>query len=71
MAGRKMTPTKTLGAVVREHVEHVLSQYRGNKSKAAKALGINRRSLYRMIDRWRVGDLDPFQLNGPDDPHLR
>jgi transcriptional regulator with PAS, ATPase and Fis domain len=52
--------TKTLGLVMREHVERVLAQHRGNKTKAAKALGINRRSLYRMIDRWRVGDLNPF-----------
>jgi DNA-binding NtrC family response regulator len=55
-----LEPTKTLGLVVREHVEQVLAQCRGNKTKAAKVLGINRRSLYRMIERWRKGDFDPF-----------
>lgn len=51
---------RKLGDVVREHVEAALKQLHGNKTKAAKALGINRRSLYRMIDRWRKGDVDPF-----------
>jgi DNA-binding NtrC family response regulator len=35
----------------RAHIEHVLQQVAGNKSAAAKLLGMNRRSLYRWLDR--------------------
>jgi len=52
--------TKTLAAVTREHIENVLAAFHGNKSKAAKALGIDRRSLYRYLERWKRADLDPF-----------
>jgi len=35
----------------RLHIENVLRQVAGNKSAAAKLLGMNRRSLYRWLDR--------------------
>jgi transcriptional regulator with PAS, ATPase and Fis domain len=35
----------------RAHIERVLLQVAGNKSAAAKLLGLSRRSLYRWIDR--------------------
>ena len=35
----------------REHIERVLREVGGNKSAAAKALGLSRRSLYRWLDR--------------------
>ena len=35
----------------REHIERVLRQVDGNKSAAAKLLGMSRRSLYRWLDR--------------------
>jgi two-component system, NtrC family, response regulator HydG len=35
----------------RAHIERVLAQVGGNKSAAAKLLGLSRRSLYRWIDR--------------------
>jgi DNA-binding NtrC family response regulator len=35
----------------RVHIEQVLQQVAGNKSAAAKLLGMNRRSLYRWLDR--------------------
>jgi DNA-binding NtrC family response regulator len=35
----------------RAHIERVLRQVAGNKSAAAKLLGLSRRSLYRWIDR--------------------
>jgi DNA-binding NtrC family response regulator len=40
----------------RTHIERVLRQVGGNKSAAAKLLGLSRRSLYRWIDRLELGD---------------
>jgi DNA-binding NtrC family response regulator len=35
----------------REHIERVLNAERGNKARAARALGISRRRLYRLLER--------------------
>jgi two-component system response regulator AtoC len=40
----------------RAHIERVLRQVGGNKSAAAKLLGLSRRSLYRWLDRLDVKD---------------
>jgi DNA-binding NtrC family response regulator len=45
-----------LRAVERQHVWNILQQAKGNKVHAAKALGISRRALYRLIDKYRLGD---------------
>jgi DNA-binding NtrC family response regulator len=44
-------PPGSLRAAERRHVEAALRQAHGNKVKTAKALGISRRALYRMIDK--------------------
>jgi DNA-binding NtrC family response regulator len=41
-----------LEAVERKHVADVLAKLKGNKVQAAKALGISRRALYRLIDKF-------------------
>lgn len=38
------------------HVEQIYNQHGRNKSRTAKALGINRRSLYRLLEKYRIGD---------------
>ncbi len=40
-----------LDAVERQHVADVLRKIGGNKVQAAKALGVSRRTLYRLIDK--------------------
>lgn len=41
-----------LSLLEREHVATVLKRERGNKARAAKALGVSRRSLYRLIEKY-------------------
>jgi DNA-binding NtrC family response regulator len=40
-----------LDLIERRHVEEVLKRHGGNKVQAAKALGVSRRTLYRLIDK--------------------
>jgi two-component system response regulator HydG len=44
-------PLRSLDDVVVRHVEHVLASTRGNKTRAATILGIDRRSIYRILER--------------------
>src|SRR5262245_35275440 len=44
----------TLDEVNKRYVRHVLSHAQGNLSRAAKILDIDRRSLYRMLERLKI-----------------
>jgi DNA-binding NtrC family response regulator len=46
-----------LDSLNRAHVLSVLKQHHGNKAQAARALGINRRSLYRLLDKYGTPSL--------------
>jgi DNA-binding NtrC family response regulator len=46
--------TPTLEEVKKRYVLHVLSYTRGNLSRAAEILDIDRRSLYRMLERYKI-----------------
>src|SRR5262249_35665202 len=43
-----------LREVERRHVQEVLSQQHGNKVHAARVLGISRRALYRLIQKYHL-----------------
>jgi transcriptional regulator with PAS, ATPase and Fis domain len=43
-----------LNEVEKQHVRAVLQQEKGNKVHAARALGVSRRSLYRLIEKHRL-----------------
>jgi DNA-binding NtrC family response regulator len=43
-----------LREVERRHVQMVLRQHKGNKMHAARALGISRRALYRLINKYHL-----------------
>ena len=40
-----------LDLVERDHILSILERTRGNKSEAARALGVSRRAFYRKLDR--------------------
>ena len=48
--------TKKLHQIQRRHVETVLEEAGGNKVHAARALGISRRALYRLLDKYSLRD---------------
>jgi DNA-binding NtrC family response regulator len=51
-----------LREVERRHIQEVLEQHKGNKVQAARALGISRRALYRMIAKYGLeGDRAPAE----------
>lgn len=47
--------TKSLDELVREHIDRVLAENKGNISAAARALGLPRRTLQRKLRRYRGG----------------
>jgi two-component system response regulator AtoC len=53
----------TLEEVEKRHLTRVLKETKGNKVKAAKILGIDRRTLYRMAERFGL-DLGPDAEGG-------
>jgi DNA-binding NtrC family response regulator len=42
----------TLDQLERRHIERALQHHQGNKTRAAKALGVDRRTLYRKLERY-------------------
>jgi DNA-binding NtrC family response regulator len=40
--------------IQRAHILDVLNRERGNKARTARTLGINRRSLYRLLDKYNI-----------------
>lgn len=48
-----------LASIERLHVIEILKRERGNKSRAARALGVNRRSLYRLLEKYAIDPEDP------------
>ena len=51
---RLFTDLPTLDELERRYVLHVLAAVGGNRSRAAEALGIDRRTLYRMAERFGI-----------------
>ncbi len=57
------TGLPTIDEFERRYLLHVLEATGGNRTRAAEILGINRRTLYRMADRFRI-DLEDRRQTG-------
>lgn len=44
----------SLESLMRHQIEMVMSREKGNKVRAAKALGVSRRSLYRLLEKYQI-----------------
>lgn len=56
---------RTMNEVVCEHLKRTLELCRWNKSQAAQALDLDRRTVYRMIERYRLEPAPELELT-PD-----
>jgi DNA-binding NtrC family response regulator len=45
-----------LETVNRQHIVDTYRRHGGNKSRTARALGITRRTLYRLLEKHGIGD---------------
>ncbi|MFM9965310.1 MAG: sigma-54-dependent transcriptional regulator [Planctomycetaceae bacterium] len=50
----------TLSAIEKARVVEVLQKQKGNKSRAAQVLGISRRSLYRLLEKYGLDDVSSY-----------
>lgn len=52
----------SLDDMARAHVLEVLAKHNGNKARAARALGIHRRKLYRLLERFQLTERSALDL---------
>ena len=60
----------SLDSVEREHIVGILERVKGNKSRAAEALGLDRRKLYRLLERHGLQQM-VRRRQAPDAPDKR
>ncbi len=58
---RDIGDSSRLDDLERAHILEILRQQNGNKARAARVLGIHRRKLYRMLERYGSGDDRPVE----------
>ncbi len=69
--GKEAQAIRPLAEYVRAYIEKVLRQYNGNRTQAAKALGISRRALLRKISAYSMESSAMTAHPGEMDPAVR
>jgi DNA-binding NtrC family response regulator len=54
-ASLKVLVSETVGVLERHYIEAALANTEGNRSAAAKMLGLSRQSLYMKLSRYGIG----------------
>jgi len=54
---------RSLRDVLREHVIAVLTACHGNRTVAARALQVDRKTIYRMLQRWSAQPEHPAPMH--------
>jgi len=54
----KPTHSQKLDEMERAHIIDVLHKEKGNKARTARALGIHRRKLYRLLERYKIHNVE-------------
>jgi len=54
--------TPTMETVIRNHLQSTLELYNWNKTAVGQALDLDRRTVYRMIERFKLEPLRPLEL---------
>ncbi len=57
-SARQLGPNMDLDAVNKLHVEDTFKRFGGNKARTARALGIGRRTLYRLLQKYGIEAAD-------------
>jgi DNA-binding NtrC family response regulator len=50
-----------LDTLTRQHIIETYRRHHGNKARTARALGIGRRTLYRLLDKYGINDAEPHE----------
>jgi DNA-binding NtrC family response regulator len=70
-SGDTAPPADDLASIQRQKIVEVLRRVSCNKSRAAKTLGIDRRKLYRLLEKFSISDAEVFDnpaVNGKHRP---
>jgi DNA-binding NtrC family response regulator len=66
LAGSEATELVALDEVERRYILRVLTAVHGNKSRAAQVLGLDRKTLYRRLERYgALGPAEPIEAEPP------
>ena len=53
-AGQLDEDEQALAAIQKDHIARILKRERSNKARTARALGVSRRSLYRLLEKYEI-----------------
>ena len=56
-----------LDTITREHVLETYRRHSNNKARTARALGIGRRTLYRLFEKYQIAENDPDRASADND----
>ena len=56
-----------LNTLTKLHIEETFRRHNGNKARTARALGIGRRTLYRLLEKFDIASIKPGEASNADE----